>query len=285
MAGQGDADSYTGHYVQANGPDIYYREHGQRDGQPLILIHGGLLTSDSWQPYLPAFAQRYRVITPDSRGHGRTNNPTGSMSFRLLADDVAALVQALGLDKPFIAGYSDGGQIALEIGMRYPDLPRALVIGGAYAELTGGSSEWVRSILGDEQSSDVDYEKFERENPAFAAGLRQDHGTERWKTLLKEIKPMWNARLNYTPEDFAKGAAPTLVLLGDRDDFVPVEEGVRMYRLLPNAELAVVPGADHPDLIFSPSKVAVAQPIILDFLQRHGDAGERSRLSGVESQS
>jgi pimeloyl-ACP methyl ester carboxylesterase len=98
---------------------------------------------------------------------------------------------------------------------------------------------------------------------------QQDHGPESWKTLLKQIKPMWNARLNYTPQDFAKVIAPTLVLLGDRDGFVPVEEGVRMYRLLPNAELAVVPGADHMQFIFSPEKIAVVQPIILDFLQRH----------------
>ena len=105
---------------------------------------------------------------------------------------------------------------------------------------------FVRSLLGDEQSPDVDFEQFERDNPTFAAGLRKDHGPEGWKTLLKQIKPMWNASLNYTPDDFARVVAPTLVLLGDRDGFVPVEDAVEMYRLLPNAELAVVPAADHP---------------------------------------
>jgi len=267
-----DVDGDTGSYVQANGLDIYYQEHGQRGAQPLLLIHGGILTSDSWRPYLPAFAEQYRVITPDSRGHGRTNNTSGSsLSFGLLADDMAALAQALDLHKPLILGYSDGGQVALEIGMRYPDLPGALVIGGAYAELTEASINWVRSVLGDEQSPDVDLEKFERENPDFAAGLQVDHVPESWKMLLKQIKPMWNARLNYTPEDFAKVSAPTLVLLGDRDGFVPVEEGVGMYRLLPNAELYVVPGADHMQFIFSTEKVAVVQLIILDFLQRHAN--------------
>lgn len=270
MAERIHTDTDTGRYIQANGLDMYYQEHGPRHAQPLLLIHGGILTSDSWRPYLPAFAEQYRVITPDSRGHGRTNNSTGSsLSFGLLADDMVAPSDALDLHKPLIIGYSDGGQVALEIGMRHPDLPGALVIGGAYAELTEPSSKWVRSILGDEQSPNVDLEKFERENPDFAAGLRQDHGPERWKTLLKQIKPMWNARLNYTSEDFAKVTAPTLVLLGDRDGFVPVEEGVRMYRLLPNAELAVVPAADHMHFIFSPAKIAVVQPIILDFLQRH----------------
>src|SRR5215210_8089555 len=138
---------------EANGLDIYYEEHGQ--GKPLLLIHGGALTGESWQPYLAGMTEHYRVITPDSRGHGRTANPTGSMmNFRLLADDMAALVQALALHKPLIYGYSDGGQVALEIGMRYPDLPRALVAGGAHLELTEGSRKWVRSILGDERSPD-----------------------------------------------------------------------------------------------------------------------------------
>jgi pimeloyl-ACP methyl ester carboxylesterase len=262
-------ETQQGHYIKANGLDIYYEEHGQ--GKPLLLIHGGILTGDSWQPYLAGMAEHYRVIVPDSRGHGRTANPTGSMSFRLLADDMVALVQALGLQKPLIYGYSDGGQVALEIGMRYPDLAQALVVGGAHLELTEGSRQWVRSILGDKESPEVDFEKFERDDPAFAAMLQRLHGPDNWKALLKQIKPMWNAHLNYTPDDFARIAAPTLVLLGDRDDFVPVEDAVETYRLLPNAELAVVPGADHTDLIFSRAKIATIQPLILDFLLRHSD--------------
>ena len=236
------------------------------------MIHGGALTGASWQPYLAAFAEYYRVITPDTRGHGRTANPTGHMSFRALADDIAALAQALDLHKPLIFGYSDGGQVALELGMRYPDLPQAIVVGGAHLELTEGSRRWVRSILGDEQSPDVDFEKFERDNPDFAAMLQRIHGPDGWKTLLKQIKPMWNGQLNYTPDDFARVVAPTLVLVGDRDGFVPVENGAAMYRLLPDAEFAVVPGADHTDFIFSLAKIRLLQPLILDFMQRHSDS-------------
>lgn len=263
-----------GHYVQANGLDIYYEELGR--GKPLLLIHGGALTGDSWQPYLAAFAKHFRVITPDSRGHGRTANPTGSMSFGLLAADMVALAQALDLQRPLIYGYSDGGQVALEIGMRYPDLPGALVVGGAHLELTEGSRKWVRSILGDAQSPDVDTEQFGRENPDFAAMLQHDHGPDKWQTLLKQIKPMWNAQLNYTPDDFARVVAPTLVLVGDRDGFVPVEDAVEMYRLLPKAELVVVPAADHTDLIFSPAKAAVVQPLLVDFLLRHSNSADQT---------
>ena len=91
---------------------------------------------------------------------------------------------------------------------------------------------------------------------------------------------MWNALLNYTADDFARVVAPTLVLLGDRDDFVPVEEGIQMFRRLPRAEFAVIPNADHGDFIFSPPKVALVQSLILDFLLRHSDPVSSSVTSG-----
>src|SRR5690349_12583033 len=128
--------SENGHYVQANGLDIYYQEYGQ--GEPLILIHGGILTAESWGPYIAGLAEHYRVITADTRGHGRTKNSGGKLSFSLLAADVVAFIQALGLEKPLVFGYSDGGQTALEIGMHYPGVARAFVVGGAHFELTAG---------------------------------------------------------------------------------------------------------------------------------------------------
>jgi len=118
-----------GRYILVNGLKMYFEECGS--GKPLILLHGGTVTSSMWKIHIPFFAQHFRVFAPDSRGHGRTNNPTGEFSYRLMADDVAAFVQAMGLTKPFICGYSDGGQIALEIGMCYPNLAAALVVGAA----------------------------------------------------------------------------------------------------------------------------------------------------------
>jgi pimeloyl-ACP methyl ester carboxylesterase len=118
-----------GQFVAANGLEMYYEEAGS--GAPLILLHGGTAIGSSWQPHLTALVKHFRVIMPDSRGHGRTNNPDGQLSYRMMADDFAAFAQALGLTKPFIFGYSDGGQTGLEIGMRYPDLAGALIIGGA----------------------------------------------------------------------------------------------------------------------------------------------------------
>ena len=254
-----------GQIIQANGVNIYYEVHGR--GQPLLLLHAGTLTAEMWKPYLAAFAERYRVITADFRGHGRSDNPTGAMSYRLLADDMVAFVRALDLERPLIAGFSDGGQVALEIGMRHSDLPRSIIVGGAFFRFTADYRAWLRGVVGDEESPEVDTAQFEHNHPDWPAWLQQIYGPDDWKPLLAQIKPMWATPLNYAPKDFAPVVAPTLVLLGDRDELVPVEEAVEMHRLLPTAELAVVPSADHGT--FFSAKAALFQALMLDFLQRH----------------
>ena len=116
--------------TDANGATLYYEEHGA--GEPLVLIHGGLASGAMWEPLLPDLVDGFRVITPDSRGYGRSTNPCGTLSYAQLADDVAALINALELDRPVVGGYSDGGQVALELGERHPGAAGALIVGAAY---------------------------------------------------------------------------------------------------------------------------------------------------------
>jgi pimeloyl-ACP methyl ester carboxylesterase len=254
-----------GHVVQVNGVNMYYEAHGQ--GEPLLLLHAGTLSADMWQPYLAAFTSHYRVIAPDMRGHGRSDNPTGAMSYRQLADEVVAFTRALDLHTLPIAGFSDGGQVALEIGMRHPNLPRSLIVGGVWFQFTAKYRAWARDALGDEETPEVDTARLARDHPDWAAWLDQIYGPDAWKPLLIHIKRMWTTPLNYAPDDFARVVAPTLVLLGDRDELVSIDEAAEMYRLLPAAELAVVPGANHG--AFFSEKVAAFQSLMLDFLLRH----------------
>ncbi len=186
-----------------------------------------------------------------------------------MADDLAAFIQMLGLRKPLIYGYSDGGQIALELGMRYPDMAQALVVAAAWFKFSDTYREFAISLLGDEHTDDFDTERMEREYGGYVEMLRAWHshvyGPDYWKTLLKQIKPMWLSPLNYSAEDFRRTTAPTLVIAGDRDSVVPVEEAVEMYRLLPNSELGILPNADH----FQASDHETFVAIVLDFLLRH----------------
>jgi pimeloyl-ACP methyl ester carboxylesterase len=245
---------------------FYYQTYGA--GKPLLLLHAGSLTGDMWQPYLAGFAERYRVIVPDMPAHGRSSSPNRALSYRQLADDIVAFMAALDLRNPIVVGFSDGGQVALEIGMRYPTLPQSIAMGGVVFKYGDALRAFVRDALGDEESPDVDAALLARNHPDWAGWLDQIYGPDGWKPLLVRLKQTWTTPLNYTANDFAKVVAPTLVLLGDRDELVPVEEAAEMYRQLSRAELAVVPNADHA--AFFSAKVALFQSLILDFLQRHG---------------
>ena len=108
----------TGAYADVNGINLYYETHGT--GRPMILLHGGLGSGEMFGPILPALAEDHQVIAPDLQGHGRTADIDRPIDIRLMADDVAALIDHLGLDKPDIVGYSLGGGVAFMTAAKYP---------------------------------------------------------------------------------------------------------------------------------------------------------------------
>ncbi len=265
-------DSPPGFYIPANGLDIYYEEYGKgKSEQPLILLHGGTATLQSWQEHIPAFAAHFRVIVLDSRGHGKTNNPAGELSYPMMADDVAAFIQTLDLNQPLVFGYSDGGQIALELGIRYPDLTKALVLGGTcyrfseqyFAALTGFGVDKPGSVP-------FDFERMQTDQPEWVQYLQAEHARadrpDNWKILMEQIAKLWWNVQDYSVEDLNKITTPTLILLGDRDEGVEVEQAVEMYHSIANAELAILPNAHHGDLD------EVADKLVVEFLKRHTGA-------------
>lgn len=262
-------DIQQGRYVQANGLDIYYEEYGQ--GEPLILLHGGTATVQSWRDHIPALAEHFRVIALDSRGHGKTDNPAGELSYSVMADDVASFIRALDLNKPFVFGYSDGGQIALELGMRYPDLANALVLGGTCYRFPEQYFDALKGF-GFGTPGVVDFERMQTEEPEWAEYLKAEHkrpdDPDYLEKLLRQISLLWWNVQDYTVENLKKITAPTLILSGDRDEGVDVEQAVEMYRGIPNSELAVLPNASHGDL------GEVSNSIVIDFLKRHPKQSE-----------
>lgn len=271
MAQANHHSTQHGQYMQANGLKMYYEEHGS--GPPLILLHGGTATSSMWQPQLPLFVQHFRVITPDFRGHGKTDNPTGEFSYRLMADDVVGFIQALGLTKPLICGYSDGGQVALEMGMRYPGLAAALVVGAAWHRFTEKLANSLRA-LGMEGPGRVNLEQIEQMAPATVKYLQAEHvrsnNPDYWRTLLTQISTMWWTPLDYKAEDFHKIIDPTLIVIGDRDEMIETEQALEMYRLIPNAELAIIANASH---MTATGKLFT--DLVLDFLLRYGSTTDQ----------
>src|SRR6267142_5086052 len=119
----------TGKYAKVNGLNLYYETHGA--GRPLILLHGGLMSSETFGPVLPKLAERHQVIAPDLQGHGRTADIDRPIDIRLMADDIAALIGHLGLEQPDIVGYSLGGGVAFFTAVKYPQKVGKLVMASA----------------------------------------------------------------------------------------------------------------------------------------------------------
>lgn len=261
----------SSHFVPANGLNLHYMEQGS--GPPLILLHGGTMTLHSWQEQIPIFAKHFRVLALDSRGHGKSENPLDTLSYQLLADDVAAFIEALNLHQPLVMGFSDGGQVALELGIHYPNLPGALVLGGTTHQFTttyfSALKKW-----GFETPGSVDIEQMKKANAGWIEFLKVSHpranDPDYWQTLLRHISNMWLSVQDYSPDALQQITAPTLVVLGDRDETIEVEQAVDLYRHLVDAALAILPNATHGTTFNR-----LSSAVIFDFLlQQHPSAAE-----------
>ena len=269
-----------GAFVHANGIDVHYLDVGQ--GEPLILLHGGVVsTSSLWSghpfayaDHMETLAKHFRVIAPDTRGAGLTEPGEGVASFAVLADDVRALIHALGLDRPMVGGFSEGGITATVLGIMHPDAVRAIVNDAGYDMFNPESPSFMmmRMLLGgspEATTADPDAaERFFSASPDMKHTLevmKADHdgqGEGYWRTYIKGAFPRTTQPLGYTFDDLSKVTAPTLVLAGDRDAFCSVEEGVLAYRKLPNAELSFLPNTEH---VITPAKIGAT----VEFLERH----------------
>ncbi len=260
MTAQLEATS-EGRQIHANGIDIHYVDAGA--GEPLVLLYNGMISTSpvwtdwpsSYARYVSTLARHFRVIAPDFRGSGMTVHPGGPIPYDLLADDVLALIDALDLGRPVIAGYGDGGHVATIVGIREPDAVRAIVNHGGYdlfnPEPRTPGLVMTRQMLGgrpDATHADPDVVA-ESEHPflrAMVELMKADHdtaqGTGHWKSVLTHSFDRFSHPAGYTWDDLKRITVPTLVLVGDRDPFEPLEEAVTVYRALRDGELAVLPG-------------------------------------------
>lgn len=253
-------------YANVNDLDMYYEEQGPSDEQPLILLHGAGGTIDDpvggWAGLAPSFAERFRLVLVEHRGHGRTGNPAGFMSFEQMGDDVAALTEQLGLGATHVAGISDGGVVALDLALRRPELTRTItVLGGNHS-----THEGVRAY-----GASLDPDAIEQAAPEAAAAFaaRHDQGSETgwWKELMRQIVANNVENPTWTEDDLRRIACPTLLIAGENDPFATIEQMTTMKREIPNAEWLIVNDAGHPVQFEHPEIVG---PRILDFLERNG---------------
>jgi len=231
--------------VEINDAKIYYEVFGDEkpDRAPIVLIHGSTVDSHTeWDSIAPALAKHYKVFTPDCRGHGRSNNPHMSYSFKELADDVAVFVRAMRYERAHIIGHSNGGNVALVVGVEHPDVTQTCIPQAANA--------YVTRYLIDREPKLFDPERVAREAPDWRDEMIQLHGDvngqEYWRDVLWLTMKEIISEPNYSPADLGRVNVPMLVIMG-ADDPVNAPDMHAQYIAsnVPNAELWIPEKTGH----------------------------------------
>jgi len=229
----------SGH-APVNGISMYYEVHGRRDGVPLVLLHGGGSTIEvTFSRVLPVFASSRRVIAVEEQGHGRTTDRNAPVTFESSADDVAALLQYLKVDKADIFGFSNGASVALQVAIRHPRLVRKMVFASSITKRDGAQPQlW-------EFMKQADFSNMPQ--PLKDAFLRVNPDVQQLRTMqYKDAERM--RTFEDVPDELVRAVhAPTLIVLGDQDIVKP-EHALELTRLMPGARLLIVPGG-HGDYL------------------------------------
>jgi pimeloyl-ACP methyl ester carboxylesterase len=232
-------------YEAINGAQIYYQLYGMHrdDAAPILLIHGSTNTAENeWKEVIPALAERYFVVAPDCRGHGKSSNPNHSYSFSEMAADLAALVRALGFERAHVIGHSNGGNTALMYLMEHPDATRTAILQAANAHVTPEMAEREQRVFTPEwvEANDPEWmdEMIMLHGPT--------HGPDYWRDLMRLTLKEILAGPNYTPGDLAQVRRPVLVIQGAQDPVnAPGHHGEYIAEYIPGAELWVPASVKH----------------------------------------
>ena len=255
----------TGNYADVNGINLYYETHGS--GRPLILLHGGLGSGEMFGPIIPALAANHQVIAVDLQGHGRTADIDRPIDVRLMAEDIGALIDHLGLDKPDVVGYSLGGGVAFFTAVKYPDKLGKLVMAAANVRRDAIPPEMLAQ-QGQVSSAAVEFMK---ETPMYELYQRVAPRPEDFGQLLDKMGESMAKDFDFSDE--VRGLrVPTLIVAADAD-MAPPSHYVEVFKLLDGGlrdggwmgegrpkgghALAIVPGTTHYNLGVSPLFAAV----------------------------
>ncbi len=266
--------------VKVGDINIYYEVHGK--GEPLVNIPGAGSTLDGFYRHVPVYAREYRLIIYDPRGAGRTNAPDVPYTTEMMADDLAGLLDAIGIDSAHLLGASMGGMIAQQFALRYPQRTRSLILA---CTKFGGPHE----IPVDAEILDYwEHPKQLSPEDSIMQGLRFQMSQEfrdNNPNIIKEIitkalaaPPPANPQSGMRQVEAIMGhntydklpeiKAPTLVIHGDADRMSPVGNAMILASRIPNAELVILKKMGHAFIIEAFDK---SNRIMLDFLRRHRD--------------
>jgi pimeloyl-ACP methyl ester carboxylesterase len=265
MSNEGEPMSMNapGRRASVNGLELYYEIHGP--GEPLILLHGGVIASEMFAPVLPSFAGGRHVIAVDLQGHGCTADIDRPLRYESMADDIAALVGHLGMARADLLGYSLGGGVALRTAIQHPEVVRKLVLIATPFRRDGWYPEVLAAMegMGPETAEDL----------MQASGFPHDPDVD-WPGLFTKLGDLLRKDYDWS-KDVRALKAPTMLVFADADSVRPAHI-VDFFALLgggqkdagwdgagrPTAQLAVLPGCTHYNILSCP----VLAPLVTAFL-------------------
>jgi pimeloyl-ACP methyl ester carboxylesterase len=219
---------------------MYYEIHGTGPGRPLVVIHPARATANVF----PSLIRNRRLVALELRGHGRSTDTEAPFTFEQQADDIAALLRYLEIAQADFFGDSSGGLLAVMMAVRHPKIVgRVVSYGGPFAPRPATSPEQATAMLPpDSYPFEFPREGYER----VASDPSQ------WAVLCKKVGQMeWNG---FSEAQLRSIVVPVLIAAGDHDHG-PLEQGIETARLIPNAQVAVIPGASHFLLSSDPEKL------------------------------
>ena len=219
-------------YANVNGAEIFFTIHGS--GEPLILLHGGLGNTDYWGSQIAAFSAKYKVINIASRGHGRSTRDDQAYSYHLMASDVLAVMDILSIKKASIVGWSDGGNIGIDIAINNPDRLLKLFAFGANFNPSG-----VKPTV----ETDATFGAYVERAAADYGRLSQT--PKQFDQFVAQISEMWAKQPNFTPEQLKSIRVPVAIAVGEYDEAIKPEHTKQMASLIPGSTLITLPNLSH----------------------------------------
>jgi pimeloyl-ACP methyl ester carboxylesterase len=257
----------SGH-VAVNGVNYYYEIHGQ--GEPLLLLHGGLGSIDMFRPVLPTLAKGRRLVAVDLHGHGRTALGERPISLVDMGDDMAAILKKLGIAQVDAFGYSLGGGVAFRLAVQHPQMVRRLaLVSAGYAQ-----DGFFPEMLPMQAQVGAAMAEHMKDTPMYKSYMAVAPKPEDFPRLLDRMGEYMRKPYDWS-EDVKKLSMPVMIVFGDSDMYRP-EHIVSFYKLLggglkdagwmrenmPRNRLAILPGLTHYDIFLAPELTRAVRPFL-----------------------